>query len=499
MMFDSLVPKDHLLVKIDSIIDFSFVYDIVKDEYSDKGRGSCDPVVMTKLCLLEYLYTLSDRKVRERAQTDIAFRWFLGLNLDDPLPDDTTISHFRINRMGPNGFEEFFNEIVRKCIELDLVKERRYLIDTTNVDADSNYPSVRKLICLSFRKVIKEVRKFNFPLAKAIERQFNAAIDALTVETGTARTNEFISIANNALAELYLVTVPELENNDKYRNACKLISDIIDQYGNGKKDKIVSIVDPDARVAYKSHGNAKVGYKDHIIVDEDSEIIISSVQTPFNVNDEKKLEDLVEKAETIFGLKPKEISADKAYGTIKNRAFLKDREIVCNINFYEDSLKERTSFGVRVFIIADDAKSITCPNGITTKEYNVTFDKTKDMELRTFKFSNEDCARCPLREACIDKNKSGKIRSKHKILRVTNRHDAMYQDLKRTETNEFKIAMNKRYIVERRFATLVRNHGLRRCRYRKLPRAIIHITLANTACNIIRMIKLLFHPSVCAT
>ena len=43
MMFDSLVPKDHLMVKIDSIIDFSFVYDIVKDEYSDKGRGSCDP------------------------------------------------------------------------------------------------------------------------------------------------------------------------------------------------------------------------------------------------------------------------------------------------------------------------------------------------------------------------------------------------------------------------------------------------------------------------
>ena len=53
-----------------------------------------------------------------------------------------------------------------------------------------------------------------------------------------------------------------------------------------------------------------------------------------------------------------------------------------------------------------------------------------------------------MREACFDKNKSGKIRSKHKILRLTRRHDAMYRDLKRTETNEFKIAMNKRYIVK---------------------------------------------------
>ena len=64
---------------------------------------------------------------------------------------------------------------------------------------------------------------------------------------------------------------------------------------------------------------------------------------------------------------------------------MKDREIVSNINFYEDSLMESTSFGIRAFIIADDVKSITCPNGNTTNDYSVTFDKTKDMELRTFK------------------------------------------------------------------------------------------------------------------
>lgn len=87
MIFERLIPKDHLLVKIDSIIDFSFVYDQVKDRYSPIGRGSEDPAMMTKILLLEYLYNLSDPQVVNRIQTDIAFRWFLGLSIDDEVPD----------------------------------------------------------------------------------------------------------------------------------------------------------------------------------------------------------------------------------------------------------------------------------------------------------------------------------------------------------------------------------------------------------------------------
>lgn len=113
---------------------------MVKDKYSDIDRTSEDPVMMLNICLLEYLYTLSDKKIVKRIQTDIAFRWFLELSLDDEVPDDTTISHFRTNRMGEESFDEFFNEIVRKCIEEDIVKSKRYLIDTTDVAASVNYP-----------------------------------------------------------------------------------------------------------------------------------------------------------------------------------------------------------------------------------------------------------------------------------------------------------------------------------------------------------------------
>lgn len=81
MIYERLIPKDRLIVKIDSLIVFSFIYDLVKNNYSDIGRKSADPVILYKLNLLEYLYKLSDPAVVSRTQTDIAFRWFLGLNL----------------------------------------------------------------------------------------------------------------------------------------------------------------------------------------------------------------------------------------------------------------------------------------------------------------------------------------------------------------------------------------------------------------------------------
>lgn len=177
MIFQRLIPKDHLLVKITEIVDFSFVYDIVKDFYSDVGRESIDPVVMFKLCLLQYLFRLSDREVVMRTQTDVAFRWFLGLNLDDEVPDYTTISHFRSNRLGSEPFERFFNAIVEKCIKSDLVKTKRYLVDSTNVSANANYPSEKKLLCNSYRKVIREIHKFNPSLAETKLRDFENEIE----------------------------------------------------------------------------------------------------------------------------------------------------------------------------------------------------------------------------------------------------------------------------------------------------------------------------------
>ncbi len=496
MIFEQLVPKDHLLVKIDSIIDFSFVYDIVKDKYSDIGRTSEDPVMMLKICLLQYLYTLSDKKVVNRIQTDIAFRWFLGLSLDDKVPDDTTVCAFRVNRIGEECFDEFFNEIVKKCIEINIVKSKRYLIDTTDVAANVNYPSDKKLICNAFRKVIREIHKFNESLAEQQLIQFENEIEEEYKKADKVSVKRYLQIAQKYAECLYLKTYDELQSNESYKDAFCILCDIIDQYSNGKKDKIVSVVDPEARIAHKSPGNIKRGYKDHIIVDEDSEIILASVQTPFNVGDEKKLVELIKKTEKNLGLKPKEITADKVYGTIDNRAYLKDNKIISNIAFYEESSREVKFYGIKDFKITEDLKTVTCPNGIATEEYINSIDKSNGKEYKVFKFDNKICKQCPLQEQCIYRDKNGKRQGGGRIIKVPARYDAVLNDMKRIETKEFKEAINKRFKVERRFATMVRNHGLRRCRYLRTERAKIHITLANMACNIVRVVNLLCQPSV---
>jgi transposase len=491
MIFEKLIPKDHLLVKIDSIIDFSFVYEKVKDKYSPVGRGSEDPVMMVKILLLEYLYNLSDPGVASRIKTDIVFRWFLGLGIDDEVLDDTTISYFRVKRLGEEDFENFFNEIVKKCIENDLVKTKRYIIDTTDVAANVNYPSDKKLAGNAFKKVIKEVEKFDSELAKEQLEQFEADIDREYESNEKVSAKRHFEITKKHLEYLYLKTYAELQSNIKYQEAFGICHDIIDQYINNSKDKIVSVVDPEARIAHKSPGNIKRGYKDHIIVDEDSEIILGSVQTPFNIGDEKKLQELVEKVEQELKIKPEEITADKVYGTTDNRAYLKDNEIISNIAFYKESSREQNYYGLKDFNISDSLDSVICPNGITTEKYIMIYSKSYKKDFKRFKFDKKICSQCPLRDQCLYKDKNGKLLRSARIVDVPIRYDAILSDMKRNESQEFEEASNKRFKVERRFATMVRNHGLRRCRYLRLKGAKIHITLANMACNIIRMVNLL--------
>lgn len=496
MIFEKLVPKNHLLVKIDSIIDFSFVYEKVKDKYSSVGRGSKDPVMMVKIFLLEYLYNLSDVEVVNRINTDIAFRWFLGLSIDDEVPDDTTVSHFRVKRLREEDFEDFFNEIVKLCIEKDLVKTRRYIIDTTDVAANVNYPSDKKLIGNAFRKVMKEVEKFNESLAKQQLEQFEAEIHREYENNEKVNARRHFEIASKYLQYLYLKTDSELQTNNKYREAFGICYDITDQYLNNKKDKIVSVVDPDARIAHKSPGNIKRGYKDHIIVDEDSEIILASTQTPFNTGDEKKLQELIDKVEQELEVKPEEITADKVYGTVDNRAYLKDNEIVSNIAFYKESSREQNYYGLKDFNISENLNSVTCPNGITTERHEMINSKSYNKEFKRFKFDKKTCSQCPLKDQCLYKDKNGKLLRSARIVDVPVRYDAVLSDMRRNRSQEFEEASNKRFKVERRFATMVRNHGLRRCRYLRLKGAKIHITLANMVCNIVRMVNLIYPPGI---
>jgi transposase len=126
-LYDRIVPSDHLLRKIDQVVDFSFVNDLVKDRYTpDFGRPAEDPEFMLRLCLLQYIYADSDREVVANAsRMHLAYKYFLGLSVDEEVPDDTTISYFRAIRLGEDKFRLVFEKIVQQCIDKGLVTGRK--------------------------------------------------------------------------------------------------------------------------------------------------------------------------------------------------------------------------------------------------------------------------------------------------------------------------------------------------------------------------------------
>jgi hypothetical protein len=100
-LYDRIVPVDHLLRKINQVVDFSFVGQVLNDRYHpDIGRPAETPEFMLRLCLLQYIYGDSDRQVIENARLNLAYKYFLGLAVDSEVPDYTTISYFRAQKAG---------------------------------------------------------------------------------------------------------------------------------------------------------------------------------------------------------------------------------------------------------------------------------------------------------------------------------------------------------------------------------------------------------------
>ena len=92
---ESLVPKDHLLRKIDEAVDFNRLYEMVEPLYSeDNGRPSVDPVVLFKMVLIQHLYGLpSLRRTADEISANICYRWFLGYTLQEETPHFSTVSY----------------------------------------------------------------------------------------------------------------------------------------------------------------------------------------------------------------------------------------------------------------------------------------------------------------------------------------------------------------------------------------------------------------------
>ena len=130
---DDMVPDDHLLRLIDKAIDWNFIYDLVEDTYSQVwGRPSIDPVMLIKIPLIQYLYGIkSMRQTIKDIEVNVAYRWFIGLDMTDKVP------HF-------STFGKNYSRRLEECMKYKLINTDEIFVDATHVKACANNKKMRK-------------------------------------------------------------------------------------------------------------------------------------------------------------------------------------------------------------------------------------------------------------------------------------------------------------------------------------------------------------------
>jgi transposase len=156
---EDLVPAEHLLRKMERALDFSFIREEVKDLYClDNGRPSIDPVVLVKLCVINYMYGLNSmrRTVRE-CEVNNAYRWFLGYDLFEQTPHFSTFGKNHSRRFEETDiFEKIFARILGEAIACKLVDTNIIYIDGTHIKANAN---TKKNIKVQMQKEAKRYHK----------------------------------------------------------------------------------------------------------------------------------------------------------------------------------------------------------------------------------------------------------------------------------------------------------------------------------------------------
>jgi transposase len=118
---EELVPQDHFYRHLERTLALSFVREFVHETYAGSGRPSIDPVVFFKLQLVMFFEGIrSERLLMRHAEDRLSVRWYVGYDLDEPLPDHSSLTRIR-TRYGVELFRRFFEAIVDQCQQAGLV------------------------------------------------------------------------------------------------------------------------------------------------------------------------------------------------------------------------------------------------------------------------------------------------------------------------------------------------------------------------------------------
>ena len=493
LVFEKLIPGDHLLRQFKKAIDFEAFRELVKDCYSpDRGRSAEDPVRMIKLEILQFLYGLSDREVLKQLQVNVAYRYFLDLSLDSELPTSGLLSQFR-QRLGQERHQALFEEVIRQARQKGLVKDRLRLKDATHVIANIAIPTTIQLVAQTRERLLRSAK----PYAKeqvAVEEQRAEEIRKVTADLSdierlwqrVEHLRRIVSWADEVQRNLGVLPAKADPRRERFDEMLKVAHRIVDESGNpDQKDRVVSSVDPDARCG--KHGAFYDGYALDISMDADSELITAVDTPPANQDEAANAAHLVKQEQQAQGNRVEALSIDGIGFVGEILRELKDPNglgLVVYVPPRDWTPANQSYFAASDFHLTADGLTLVCPAEEETQaRYRNGLDTTWH-----YQFKLSQCRACPLLCQCMEKLPAKRGRQVNK-----NDYDAEYQaarDLAQTQAYTQVRQLHPK--IERKLAEIIRYHAGRRTRFRGGWQVAIQYLLTTLVVNLKRMVRLLF-------
>jgi len=484
-LFDTLVPFDHWTRRADVHIDFLAWRESVEPFFKDSGRPAIEPILFVKLELLMYNDRLSDSQVFKRAQTDLAYRRFLGLGRDDHLPDVGTLRKFRA-RLGLEGHKELFHGLLTQARGYGLLKDRLRLKDATHVLADIAIPAGIELVAQARNKLLTAAGKLA-PENVAGERVQIETIRMSTDKDGNdARLLARVEHLRDILAWVEDLKVPDDAQEQPDWQALIAAVEVARKVLSGHDQpnapgKIRSITDSDARRG--KHGEYYDGYVTDVLIDADSELFTAINVYVAGGSESASALALLQQEQSAHGNQIEKLSIDGAgYDGPVLRELESEEGPNVKVFVPPKTQSNGGKFTTEVFELSDDGSYMTCPAG----EQSQYKQRDNKRQATAYRFNAETCRSCPRMNRCIDPDQ------KHGRTVHRSDYEPEYEKVReRSQTEEYAAVKREHPKVERRLGELINRHGGRRARYRGLARVFVQQILCALTANVKRMIRLL--------
>ena len=425
------VPCDHLLRRVDAIVDLSFVHEVMAGHYSAIGRPSVDPVLMIRMLLVGYLFGVrSERRLCEEVDLNLAYRWFCRLGLDGRVPDHSTFTKNRHGRFrDSNILRELFERIVAQCLDAGLAGTDHVVVDGTHIKADANK-----------QRCVKTNDELPREGASRAVRDYLADLDAaLPDPVGVVRW----------------------------------------------KPKAVSLTDPATAFSGK-YGRYVFSYGLNVMVDSASGIILDARASAARTAEEPiAAYRMIERVRERHGVQPRVLAADTGYGSGHFLAWLEKQGIEAHVPVIDHRHRQKRYLPKHAFAYDPKSDTYTCPQGKTLRRSGARSGQATRIGADRVPYypSRSDCRQCTIRAGCAPSGLRKISRSIHEPARDRARA--------REGTDAFVASTKLRRRVERVFACVKHHDDLHRVRLRGLRGADEQFLLATTARNLKRMVRLM--------